>query len=83
MRQTTLRIVYGISVALMFLAGMIPSASAQARKPEPIGSQYRGGLVNPILPKPKFILTDTSGAAFDFSAKTQGYVTLLFFGYTH
>jgi protein SCO1/2 len=27
-------------------------------------------------------LTDTSGAKFDFLPKTDGYVTLLFFGYT-
>jgi protein SCO1/2 len=46
------------------------------------GSQYRGGLVTPPLPKPRFTLTDTSGAPFDFWAKTQGSVTLLFFGYT-
>jgi hypothetical protein len=31
---------------------------------------------------PAFILTDTSGAPFDFRQKTKGYVTLLFFGYT-
>jgi protein SCO1/2 len=43
---------------------------------------YLGGLVNPPLPKPKFTLTDTAGAPFDFWAKTQGSVTLLFFGYT-
>jgi protein SCO1/2 len=43
---------------------------------------YRGGLVTPPLPKPRFVLTDTSGAPFDFWQKTQGYVTLLFFGYT-
>jgi protein SCO1/2 len=49
----------------------------------PVETTYRGGLVSPPLPKPKFILTDTSGAPFDFAAKTQGYVTLLFFGYTH
>lgn len=80
----TLRIVGGISLAFVFVAGMIPGTSAQApHQPEPIGPQYRGGLINPLLPKPKFILTDTSGASFDFSAKTQGYVTLLFFGYTH
>jgi protein SCO1/2 len=40
-------------------------------------------MVSPPLPKPKFTLTDTSGAPFDFAAKTQGYSTLLFFGYTH
>ncbi|HTA67712.1 MAG TPA: SCO family protein [Bryobacteraceae bacterium] len=44
---------------------------------------YRGGIVTPALPKPRFILTDTSGAAFDFSQRTEGYVTLLFFGYTN
>lgn len=42
----------------------------------------RGGLVTPPLPKPKFVLTDTSGAPFDFWNKTQGTVTLLFYGYT-
>jgi hypothetical protein len=44
---------------------------------------YRGGVVTPPLPKPQFVLTDTSGAAFDFRQRTDGYVTLLFFGYTN
>lgn len=44
---------------------------------------YRGGLVSPPLPKPTFVLTDTSGAPFDFRPRTDGYVTLLFFGYTN
>ena len=43
---------------------------------------YHGGLVTPPLPKPKFTLTDTTGAPFDFWSRTDGYVTLLFFGYT-
>jgi protein SCO1/2 len=43
---------------------------------------YRGGIVTPPLPKPRFVLTDTSGAPFDFWSRTQGSVTLLFFGYT-
>ena len=47
------------------------------------GGNYRGGLVTPPLPKPGFVLTDTSGAAFDFRQRTEGYVTLLFFGYTN
>ncbi|MDR3700398.1 MAG: SCO family protein [Candidatus Sulfopaludibacter sp.] len=46
-------------------------------------NNYRGGLVSPPLPKPGFVLTDTSGAPFDFKQKTGGYVTLLFFGYTN
>jgi protein SCO1 len=44
---------------------------------------YRGGLVTPPLPKPGFVLTDTSGMPFDFRQRTEGYVTLLFFGYTN
>ena len=42
---------------------------------------YRGGLVTPPLPKPRFTLIDTAGAPFDFRRETEGYVTLLFFGY--
>ena len=33
--------------------------------------------------RPQFTLTDTAGAAFDFSAATSGRPTLLFFGYTN
>jgi protein SCO1/2 len=44
---------------------------------------YRGGLVTPPIPKPRLILTDTSGAAFDVWNRTQWVVTLLFFGYTN
>lgn len=58
-------------------------AEADARRGGIQDNAYRGGLVTPPLPKPKFTLTDTSGAPFDFRAKTDGYVTLLFFGYTH
>src|ERR1041384_5232448 len=50
---------------------------------ESAGELYRGGLITPPLPKPRFVLTDTSGAPFDFWARTQGSVTLLFFGYTY
>jgi len=47
------------------------------------GDTYRGGLVTPPLPKPRFVLVDTSGAQFDFWNRTIGSVTLLFFGYTN
>jgi protein SCO1/2 len=85
-----LRLVARAFFVLAFLLGTFQSGAAQASKSNPgpsasggAESKYRGGLVSPPLPKPKFTLTDTSGAPFDFSAKTQGYVTLLFFGYTH
>lgn len=33
--------------------------------------------------RPTFVLTDTTGAAYDFQAATAGSPTLLFFGYTN
>ena len=65
---------------LSLLLMLTSLASAQ---PGAGNDTYRGGLVTPPLPKPAFVLTDTSGAAFDFRHKTEGYVTLLFFGYTY
>jgi protein SCO1/2 len=77
-------------LALALLMGMLSGGTAQAltKVPEPAPetqtkAEYHGGLVSPPLAKPKFTLKDTSGAPFDFWSKTQGSVTLLFFGYTH
>jgi protein SCO1/2 len=56
-------------------------ASLASAQPGGGNDTYRGGLVTPPLPKPGFVLTDTSDAAFDFRRKTERYVTLLFFGY--
>ncbi len=44
---------------------------------------YRGARATPPLPKPDVVLTDTNGDPFDFLAKTEGYLTLLYLGYTH
>lgn len=65
--------VSGLLIALASLAQAQPGPSVS----------YRGGLVTPPLPKPRFVLTDTSGAPFDFWSRTSGAVTLLFFGYTY
>lgn len=58
-------------------------ADGQPARTDRAEAGYRGGLVTPPIPKPKFVLTDTSGAAFDFAAETEGYVALLFFGFTN
>ena len=60
----------------LLLASLAPAQPAKS-------DSYRGGLITPPLPKPRFVLTDTSGASFDFWNRTQGSVTLLFFGYTY
>ena len=75
---------FGLLLSAAAVTGVWAQASSKAPEPAAPGkSSYHGGLVTPPLPKPKFTLTDTSGAAFDFHAKTEGYVTFLFFGYTH
>ncbi len=80
---------FGAALVLLVLPfGISGSAGALSGKTGPdtpasvSEESYRGGLVTPPLPKPRFTLTDTSGAPFDFWARTQGAVTLLFFGYT-
>lgn len=74
-------------VTLALLLGTVHGVSAQGSqeraRTDHVQTPYHGGLVSPPLPKPKFTLTDTSGVPFDFAAKTQGYTTLLYFGYTH
>ncbi len=44
---------------------------------------YRGAVLPTPLTKPDFVLTDTRGQPFDFRKKTDGSLTLLFFGYTN
>src|SRR5215831_15506986 len=86
-----LRLFFGCFGILAFLFAIGDDWSVAAGpQPEPglpqagrAAETYHGGLVTPPLPKPKFTLTDTSGASFDFWSGTQRYVTLLFFGYTH
>jgi protein SCO1/2 len=46
-------------------------------------SDYHGVVLGTPLPKPDFTLTDTRGQPFDFRSATDGYVTLLYFGYTN
>src|SRR5262252_6295938 len=85
-----LRVLVGCLVIMAFLFGVGDDQSAAAEpQGQPalpqggVAAAYHGGLVTPPLPKPKFTLTDTSGAPFDFWSETQSYITLLFFGYTH
>jgi protein SCO1/2 len=45
-------------------------------------SPYRGTILPTPWPKVDFSLTATDGERFDFRRETEGFVTLLFFGYT-
>jgi protein SCO1 len=77
-----------LCIGALLLCERASVVSAQEVKRDPTRREhpeaiYRGGLITPPLPKPRFVLTDTTGAPFDFWNRTQGSVTLLFFGYTY
>lgn len=64
--------------ALLLAPGCKPSAPKVFN---PAG--LAGPTVDPPFAKPDFVMTTTDGRAYDFRRETEGYVALLFFGYTH
>jgi len=44
---------------------------------------YAGTVISPPTPAPEFVLTATDGRPWDFDRESRGFVTLLYFGYTH
>jgi protein SCO1/2 len=64
-------------------AGAEHSHSAPASVRGDDGGSYAGIDLDPAYQRPSFTLTDTSGAAYDFTTATKGRPTLLFFGYTN
>jgi protein SCO1/2 len=70
------RIVFALALAGGVLA--LPGCGVSA---ESGGKAYRGAMLAHAIPRPSFTLTDTRGQPFDFRAKTDSTVTLLFFGY--
>jgi protein SCO1/2 len=44
---------------------------------------FRGFLVSPPPAKPSVVLTDTEGKDYNIRDETDGYLTLLYLGYTH
>ncbi len=63
-----------VLVALVASCGRGPTLGARS---------LRGVRLTAPLPKRDFTLQTTDGRAFDFRQETAGFVTLLFFGYTH
>lgn len=76
-----------IVMVAMTLAACGPNAvgtnSGADNNPSGGDSPYLGNLLADALPKPAFGLTDTSGRPYDFASETEGYVTLVYFGYTY
>jgi protein SCO1/2 len=64
-------------------AVLLALGAAGCRTADRVPGDMRGVLLGEPLAKPGFTLTATDGTAFDFRQRTDGFVTLLFFGYTH
>jgi protein SCO1/2 len=78
MMQVALRHVVLLGASLL-LAG-----TAGCGEPRELSaSGYVGFELPAPKPKPEFVLTSTQGRPYDFRRETDGYLTLLFFGYTH
>jgi protein SCO1/2 len=70
--------------AFALLLALLATGCKPAAPPKPFNPDgLSGPLVSPAIPKPSFVLTATDGTPFDFKPRTEGYVTLLFYGYTH
>jgi len=68
--------------SLVLLAACGRGAPAAGGGPDDPNA-LRGSVLPEARPKSDFTLTDTDGRPFDFRARTDGRVTLLYFGYTH
>lgn len=73
-----------VRFSLWLLAGAVALGLGVACAPaDEAGGGYRGMILTSRVDKPDFTFTDTDGRPFAFRAATDGFVTLLFFGYTH
>jgi protein SCO1/2 len=77
-----LRTLLPVLLVLAAACKAVPKPQAAAAAPADSGLM-RGLELQPARPKPDFVLTGTDGKPFDFRRGTEGYATLLFFGYTH
>lgn len=64
----------------LLLCGLV---ACQSDRPGVDVTTLNGWLIADPVPKPDFTLSDTSGDAFSFVNDTEGFVTLLFFGFTN
>lgn len=83
---TLVAILVGIGAVLFLSIGTF----ALLRSDDPGGTAsttdddgWAGVLLGEPTPRPDFTLTDTEGQPFDFRERTQGQLTMLFFGYTN
>lgn len=68
-----------LRLTAIMAAGVLLAGCARAVATDDL----QGVVVDPPQPKPSFTLTDTNGEAYEFGERTEGKLTLLYFGYIH
>ena len=74
------------SASLPLVALLLVTAACDRGRepaPDPRTDPYKGLELLQAMGKPDFTLTGLDGKEFKFRQETDGYLTLLFFGYTH
>jgi protein SCO1/2 len=67
----------------LFTYGCSEATEGDADPTTTIPSGFEGRVLEERMVKPSLTLTDTSGEPFELRSETEGYVTLLYFGYTY
>jgi protein SCO1/2 len=70
-------------LSLIALVALAACTRDRTPAPDPRSNPYAGLELLEPKGRPDFTLTDLDGKDFSFRAETEGYVTFLFFGYTH
>lgn len=70
-------------LSLILLVSLAACGRGREPAPDPRTDPYKGLELLQAMPKPDFTLTDLQGQPFKFREQTDGYLTLLFFGYTN
>jgi protein SCO1 len=72
-----------VAAAAAVMAAACGEPPGQGGDQRRIDTGWRGIVLDPPVEKRDFALTDTEGREFRFRESTDGFVTLLFFGYTY
>lgn len=70
------------AVAVALAVGLVAVGLAFLGDDDPPAT-YQGAVISRAVEMPDVTLTDQDGKAFDLKAETDGFVTLLYVGYTH
>ena len=76
------RLLFGLAaIIVLIVAGVAGYLVTRDDDEEP--ADYVGAVINEPVPMPDAVLTDDDGKPFDLRKETDGFVTLLYVGYTH